>query len=74
VGQKQLRVVFGLTSEHSLAQMARAVITAYYGQRGLGFGLCGVVTGAELSRPNPRGVADGWLRTQAPTRGRRGAP
>jgi feruloyl esterase len=27
-----LRVVFGLTSEHSLAQMARAVITAYYGQ------------------------------------------
>ena len=27
-----LRVVFGLTSEHSLAQMAKAVITAYYGQ------------------------------------------
>lgn len=27
-----LRVVFGLTSEHSLAQMAQAVITAYYGQ------------------------------------------
>jgi len=27
-----LRVVFGLTSEHSLAQMARAVITAYYGR------------------------------------------
>src|SRR5262252_3086224 len=27
-----LRVVFGLTSEHSLAQIARAVITAYYGQ------------------------------------------
>lgn len=27
-----LRVVFGLTSEHSLAQMANAVITAYYGQ------------------------------------------
>lgn len=30
-----LRVVFGLTSEHSLAQMARAVITAYYGQAAL---------------------------------------
>jgi Tannase and feruloyl esterase len=27
-----LRIVFGLTSEHSLAQMARAVITAYYGR------------------------------------------
>jgi pimeloyl-ACP methyl ester carboxylesterase len=27
-----LRVVFGLTSEHSLAQMSRAIITAYYGQ------------------------------------------
>ena len=27
-----LRVVFGLTSEHSLAQMAKAVITAYYGR------------------------------------------
>jgi pimeloyl-ACP methyl ester carboxylesterase len=27
-----LRVVFGLTSENSLDQMARAVITAYYGQ------------------------------------------
>src|SRR5215467_815438 len=27
-----LRVVFGMTSEHSLAQMAKAVITAYYGQ------------------------------------------
>jgi feruloyl esterase len=27
-----LRAVFGLTSEHSLAHMARAVITAYYGQ------------------------------------------
>jgi Tannase and feruloyl esterase len=27
-----LRVVFGLTSEHSLAQMARAIIIAYYGQ------------------------------------------
>lgn len=27
-----LRVVFGLTSEHSLAQMARAVMTAYYGR------------------------------------------
>jgi feruloyl esterase len=27
-----LRVVFGLTSEHSLAQMARAIIAAYYGQ------------------------------------------
>jgi Tannase and feruloyl esterase len=27
-----LRVVFGLTSEHSLAQMAAAVITGYYGQ------------------------------------------
>jgi feruloyl esterase len=29
---RTLRVVFGLTSEHSLAQMARAVITAYYGR------------------------------------------
>ncbi len=28
----KLRGVFGLTSEHSLAKMARAVITAYYGQ------------------------------------------
>jgi pimeloyl-ACP methyl ester carboxylesterase len=27
-----LRVVFGLTSEHSLAQIARAVMTAYYGR------------------------------------------
>ncbi len=27
-----LRVVFGLTSEHSLAQVARAVMTAYYGR------------------------------------------
>jgi len=27
-----LRAVFGLTSEHSLAHMAKAVITAYYGQ------------------------------------------
>lgn len=27
-----LRIVFGVTSEHSLAQMARAVITAYYGR------------------------------------------
>jgi len=27
-----MRAVFGLTSEHSLAQIARAVITAYYGQ------------------------------------------
>ena len=27
-----LRAVFGLTSEHSLAQMSRAVITAYYGR------------------------------------------
>ena len=27
-----LRVVFGLTSEHSLAQMSRAIITAYYGR------------------------------------------
>ena len=27
-----LRTVFGLTSEHSLAQMSRALITAYYGQ------------------------------------------
>jgi feruloyl esterase len=30
-----LRAVFGLTSEHSLAQMARAVITAYYGRPAL---------------------------------------
>ena len=29
---RTLRGVFGLTSEHSLAQMARAVITAYYGR------------------------------------------
>ncbi len=28
----KLRVVFGLTSEHSLAHMAQAVITAYYGR------------------------------------------
>ena len=27
-----LRVVFGLTSEHSLARMSRAIISAYYGQ------------------------------------------
>jgi hypothetical protein len=27
-----LRIVFGVTSEHSLAQVSRAVITAYYGQ------------------------------------------
>src|SRR5437016_2977788 len=27
-----LRVVFGLTSEHSLARMSQAIITAYYGQ------------------------------------------
>ena len=27
-----LRVVFGLTSEHSLAHMSRAIITAYYGR------------------------------------------
>jgi feruloyl esterase len=27
-----LRVVFGLTSEHSLAQMSKAIITAYYGR------------------------------------------
>jgi feruloyl esterase len=27
-----LRVVFGLTSEHSLAQMAKAILTAYYGR------------------------------------------
>ncbi len=27
-----LRAVFGLTSEHSLARMSRAVITAYYGR------------------------------------------
>jgi hypothetical protein len=28
----RLRVVYGLTSEHSLAQLSRAVITAYYGR------------------------------------------
>jgi feruloyl esterase len=27
-----LRVVFGLTSEHSLARMSKAIVTAYYGQ------------------------------------------
>jgi Tannase and feruloyl esterase len=27
-----LRIVFGLTSEHSLAQMSKAIIKAYYGQ------------------------------------------
>jgi feruloyl esterase len=27
-----LRVVFGVTSEHSLAQMSRAIMTAYYGR------------------------------------------